>query len=149
MITMRIHPLVGQPLLLVRALRRRNGRRDLDLEHPGGWVIRVPESWTDRVVAADVCGGMVPAPRATGWALARLCDTLNDRMKVTIDTAREVGDPVLGESGDHAAALSHDRSSLPRPLVGGTAADEQGRAARNVGRPDPANGGLDRRGGVR
>jgi hypothetical protein len=54
-VTLPVHPLAGQPLAVVRWVNRR-GTRYVELEHPQGWSIRVPVSWTDRGAPAVVSG---------------------------------------------------------------------------------------------
>jgi hypothetical protein len=46
-ITLAVHPLAGQPLPVIRWLRVR-GEPYVELLHPRGWTIRVPQEWTER-----------------------------------------------------------------------------------------------------
>ena len=59
-ITLPVHPLRGVPLVVIRdGIRARDGRRYVEVEHPGGWALRVPVDWTDQVVGQipGDCGG--------------------------------------------------------------------------------------------
>jgi hypothetical protein len=52
-VTMPLHPLCGQRLALIRTVGHRHGKRHVEIVHPRGWCIRVPESWTDRVAFVE------------------------------------------------------------------------------------------------
>jgi len=49
-VTLPVHPYVGHGLPLVHEVRRRDGRRFVDVGLPNGWVTRLPVEWTDRAV---------------------------------------------------------------------------------------------------
>lgn len=45
--TLPVHPLKGAELRVVRWRRARDGRRHVEVEHPRGWIVSLPVSWTD------------------------------------------------------------------------------------------------------
>jgi len=134
---MPVHPLVGQSLRLVRTYRRRNGRRDVDLEHPGGWVIRVPEAWTDRMVASEPANS---GARATAWALARLGETVNRLLEDSIDEARDSGHEGRRVPRIHAETPPSTAGDPAEAPLGGVADGGAGRAGGVLGNPHPASG---------
>lgn len=71
--TLPIHPLLGQSLQVVRAVRRPDGQGFVDVEHPAGGTLRLPDGWTDRgrpsPAAVTVAGR---APRATAEGLLKV-----------------------------------------------------------------------------
>lgn len=83
-VTLPIHPLHGLALPFVREIRDRDGRRHLELEHPRGWVIRLPADWTDRgvsqtglVVDGRIVYASATAMRRLSIEVAQLMDALD------------------------------------------------------------------------
>ena len=107
-VTLPVHPLHGLTLPFVREIRDREGRRHLDLEHPRGWVIRLPANWTDRAVARGplVVGGR--DLRASPQALQRLSVEVALLVASTIDAARGVLTPNPASAAEDA---THDADS--------------------------------------
>ena len=83
-----MHPLVGVRLAVVRNVRSLDGRqRYVDVEHPRGWVIRLPVEWTDR-------GSPSPPPRL-GDREIRVApgDLLRVAAAVEVALGRKLGPP--------------------------------------------------------
>ena len=117
-ITLPIHPLVGRPLPFVREVRDREGRRSV-VEHPGGWALRVPVSWTDRAVnpAPPKVDGHVVGASSVG--LRRLAGEVAILLR-TLDAARAADTmiPTSCRENIHNAETSPVPATR-RPGVGG------------------------------
>ncbi len=71
--TLPIHPLLGRSLQVVRAVRGPGGQGFVDVEHPAGGTLRLPDAWPDRghpsPAVVTVAGR---APKATAEGLLKV-----------------------------------------------------------------------------
>ena len=93
-VTLPIHPLLGRRLRVVSYRSGRVGRRIVEVEHPAGWTLRLPEEWTDRGQPHDLASET--AVRSTPRILARVARAVQDILETRefFDRADE------GEHGD-------------------------------------------------
>ena len=153
-ITLPVHPLRGSRLPVVRVHRRRNGRRYLDVEHPYGWVIRVPAEWTDRVVTCSPPAIEGREARASAGALSLLAAALDVLGTTGVDGSMSVDNqelnPARSRSGANAL-LAPGHIAPESAQVGGPSragADEtrgrMGSAGPRVARGHCQEGGRER-----
>jgi hypothetical protein len=145
-ITLPIHPLVGRSLPFLREVRDREGRRSVVVEHPAGWALRVPVSWTDRSVSPTpptVDGQVV---RASSVGLRQLAGEVAILLR-SLDAARaeDTITPTFGKENIHNAEAS-PVPAASRPGVGGALDGDPRRPARAdggagaAGDPNPGDG---------
>ena len=52
-ITLAIHPFKDKELPMLRLIRRQEGRRYVEVEHPGGWCMQIPIQWTNLSIQVE------------------------------------------------------------------------------------------------
>jgi hypothetical protein len=145
---MAVHPLVGTSLLVLKWVRDQRGRRYVDLQHPGGFTMRVPIEWTDRSPPRALpqvegravhlaLGGLLQMANAVEVALGEKVDTRIARIKVDAKTKQAVG---------HGGALFGARSDSDNRMdnPSGEHASESGGRVGGTFAPDPSRGGRGR-----
>ena len=89
MVTLPVHPLVGQTLPVRCRVRSQDGRRYFDVEAPDGRCLRLPADWTDqgspRVAASMSCQADMAALRELRTAVDALLWNIREDV---LDTAR-------------------------------------------------------------
>jgi len=135
-ITLPVHPLVGQSLPLVREVYDRDRRRFLDVEHPRGWILRVPAEWTDR--GPPSVGPSAPI-RGSVRGLRCLADQVAAATR-SLDAAR---DSVSRPPDPPPGRMGVPRSSPASPVAAGLGDDVPGGpgcAGPAPGLPGPRDG---------
>jgi len=80
-VTLPIHPLRGESLPVLRAVRDRKGRSFVEAQHPDGWTLRLPVEWTDRAHPSQVVTVAGRAARATADDLLQLVRVARSMME--------------------------------------------------------------------
>lgn len=153
-ISMAVHPLRGVPLPLVRK-HRWAGLPYFEAEHPMGWRIMVPLSWTDQAVSPVPARAPSGAPiRVSAAALQALAAAVEVISRVSLDDRQATGegsDPADPSTLVVDAAPSF-AANLESTALGGAVTPGAQRPGRvvvgaRVGGPGPA--GTSRDGGNR
>lgn len=141
---MPIHPLCGQQLRVVGPAVVKAGKRYLTVEHPKGRRLRIPEAWSDRMVAlpAPTVNGQVV--RLAGKALLRLSRAVAACLDKKLDKA-PIGERLptgpehrgshgaVDESANRSATVVHFATTSTGPdVVSAGESDAQGASMESV-----------------
>lgn len=112
LITLPVHPLHGESLLLVREVQRTGGRY-YEVEHPGGWRTLVPRSWTDRTVSASPPSSPIGRPsRVSVEGLGVLALAI----ETALASAAETAAPVPVDKRDKLRDTADPSDPLPQVI---------------------------------
>jgi len=139
---MRVHPLYGMPLAIVRMERDRQGRRYVTAEHPHGGNIRLPLEWTDRAAPTPLPEVEGHEVRVSVRGLLALAGAVEVALTRKLDSAEPA--PAPWSQAEQATTPS-DRSA---GRMVGAVGDRTARPARGVG-VAAAQGPVSERGGCR
>jgi hypothetical protein len=140
---MPIHPLNGRRLRVLRTERDRHGGQYLTVEHPTGFWLRLPATWTDR--------GAPPAPPQLGGREVRLSITglirLGRAVHAMLDekVARAESAPILATRSESDRDATVAAPGTTRAVSDHTT--ERDRGTGDAGAQGPARGQRARRRG--
>ena len=125
-VTLKVHPLVGQSIEVIRRVRAHDGRVYLDLLHPDGRAVRLPVEWTDLAVPSP---DPSVATRSTAGGLLALRTFLESFRGEGVDMSNEPTNTSTSEPSSHHRApprTNHlaeaDDDGAPRRDLGGVGA---------------------------
>ena len=78
-----IHPLRGLALRVLKVGSGRVGHRTIDVEHPKGGTLRIPEQWTDQALPVLPSSGEAKSTTEQLGVLARLVAAIAQEMPKT------------------------------------------------------------------